>query len=166
MPLRPEDFPIDRPEAARAFDFLFGRWRVHNRRLWQRLAGCDDWEEFGASLEVRPILGGLGNLDQFRTVLGERYYEGVSLRLFNLRAREWSIYWTDTEDNRLLSPVTGGFDGRIGTFLGEDEHDGRIVKVRFMWQSIDAHAARWEQAYSADDGENWETNWVMELQRD
>ncbi len=89
--MRPEDFPVDRPEAARAFDFLFGRWRIHNRRLWHRLIGSNDWEEFGASLEVKPILAGLGNLDQYRTIIGDRYFEGVSVRLFSLTTGRWSI---------------------------------------------------------------------------
>ena len=166
MPLRPEDFPVDRPEGARAFDFLFGRWRVHNRRLWRRLIGSNDWEEFGASLEVKPILGGLGNLDQYRTVIGDRYFESVSLRLFSLTTEEWRIYWADTKSGDLLPAVVGGFDGKVGTFLGEANHEGTIVKVRFLWHPIDDHSARWEQAYSADKGETWETNWVMEFERD
>lgn len=166
MPLRAEDLPLDRPAAARAFDFLLGRWRVHNRRLWRRLVGSDDWEEFSASLEVRPILGGLGNVDQFRTMIGGEYFEGVSLRLYSLANENWSIYWVDTGNGELLPPVTGEFEGRLGSFFGEDSHEGSIVKVRFSWESVDEGTAIWKQAYSADDGANWETNWVMTLERD
>ena len=31
------------------FDFLVGRWRVHNRRLATRLRGAHDWKEFDAT---------------------------------------------------------------------------------------------------------------------
>ena len=31
------------------FDFLHGHWRVHNRRLRQRLRGSNDWESFDAT---------------------------------------------------------------------------------------------------------------------
>lgn len=166
MTHRPHDFPIDRPTAARDFDFLFGRWRVQNRRMWQRLSGCDEWEEFSASLEVRPVLGGLGNIDQFRTVLGERYFEGMSVRLFSLAAEEWFIYWSDTKRGELLEPLRGGFSGGVGSFTGQESHEEKLVTVRFLWQSLDPNSARWEQAYSVDDGSSWETNWIMELRRD
>jgi hypothetical protein len=31
---------------------------------------------------------------------------------------------------------------------------------------VDTPAPRWEQAFSADGGETWETNWVMEFAQD
>ena len=38
----------DVKERARSqdFDFWMGRWAVRNRRLVQRLAGSDEWDEF------------------------------------------------------------------------------------------------------------------------
>jgi hypothetical protein len=60
----------------------------------------------------------------------------------------------------------GGFaDGR-GTFFGDDLHDGRAVRVRYEWMDITPASARWEQAFSIDDGATWETNWVMSLARE
>ena len=43
------------------FDFWMGDWKVQNRRLRERLAGSDEWEEFEAESKAWPILGGLGN---------------------------------------------------------------------------------------------------------
>ena len=40
------------------FDFLFGRWRVHHRRLRERLAGCNEWQEFDGTSVAQPILNG------------------------------------------------------------------------------------------------------------
>jgi len=37
--------------------------------------------------------------------------------------------------------------------------------VRFVWSNVTAPTPRWEQAFSADGGETWETNWVMEFTR-
>jgi hypothetical protein len=62
--------PVTKPaphEPSHDFDFLFGRWKVHNRRLKERLAGSSEWEEFDALQECRPILGGMGNQDEFVT---------------------------------------------------------------------------------------------------
>lgn len=150
------------------FDFLFGRWRVHNRRLLRRLEGCTDWEEFETSLQTRPVLDGLGNLDSFSRPAdpGGTAWEGLTLRLFDPETRSWRIWWAATsEPGRLFPPVVGGFaDGR-GTFFGDDLHDGRTVRVRYQWKDITPTSARWEQAYSTDEGETWETNWVMGLAR-
>jgi hypothetical protein len=150
------------------FDFLFGRWRVHNRRLLRRLEGSTDWEEFETSLETHPVLGGLGNVDSFSRAAeaGGTAWEALSLRLFDPETRSWRIWWAATsEPGRLFPPVAGGFaDGR-GTFFGDDVHDGRAVRVRYEWKDITATSARWVQGFSIDDGATWETNWVMSLAR-
>ena len=44
-----------------------GTWRGRNRRLRERLAGCDEWDEFEGTCVARPILDGLGNVEEFRT---------------------------------------------------------------------------------------------------
>src|SRR5215472_7288826 len=44
------------------FDFFIGKWRVHHRRLKERLAHNDDWEQFEGTSTVQKILGDRGNL--------------------------------------------------------------------------------------------------------
>jgi hypothetical protein len=61
--------------------------------------------------------------------------------------------------------VLGRFENGLGTFLGDDTFDGRPIRVRFIWSGIAADAARWEQAFSADGGATWETNWIMDFRR-
>ena len=56
------------------FDFLPGTWHIANRRLTNTLEPeCDEWEEFEATSEARAMLGGVGNIDHFRT---DGYVEG------------------------------------------------------------------------------------------
>jgi hypothetical protein len=76
-----------------------------------------------------------------------------------------SICWADSRREGLDPPVTGRFAGGIGTFFGQDQHEGRPITVRFIWSHITAAGARWEQAFSADGGASWEINWVMEFER-
>jgi len=62
-------------------------------------------------------------------------------------------------------PVVGPFvDGR-GEFYGDDVHDGKPIRVRYLWSGITPTTAHWEQAFSADGGQTWETNWHMESTR-
>ncbi len=151
------------------FDFLHGRWLVRNERLRERLAGSNDWEVFAATQECRPILDGLGNIDNFLTDWGDGF-EGMSLRLFNPAMREWRIYWASNRDGVLEPPVIGRFEtaadgSRVGTFIGRAEHAGAPVLARFIWNQISVNAAHWQQAFSADDGATWETNWHMWMRR-
>ncbi len=43
-------------------DFLIGWWNIKNHKLRVRLRGSKDWDRFDATLDVRPILGGLDRL--------------------------------------------------------------------------------------------------------
>ena len=151
--------------GAGDFDFLLGDWRIVNRRLTERLAGADTWDTFNATLSVRPILGGLGNVDEFKAELNGRVVDATTLRVFNPSAEEWSLYWVDSVTAEVQPPVVGRFEGGRGEFFARDKHGDMPVLVRFTWGDITDRSARWDQAFSVDDGKTWETNWVMEFTR-
>jgi hypothetical protein len=150
--------------GARSFDFIIGRWDVHNRRLLRRLQHANEWMEFEATNDGRLILGGAGNEDEFRSEHLPGFI-GMSLRLFDVNTQRWSIYWVDNQTATLQAPVHGSFKGNVGVFEGEDEFEGKPIRVRFTWSGIDTPEPRWEQAFSADQGKTWETNWTMEWRR-
>ncbi|HET6174431.1 MAG TPA: hypothetical protein VFD90_17615 [Gaiellales bacterium] len=156
---------MHRMGTAHDFDFLFGRWHVLNRCLPRRLAGSGEWEEFPAEAVARPLPGGLGNQDEFRTD-HDGGMLGMSFRFFDPKTRLWSIYWADSRRPGLLDPpVVGSFADGIGLFEGADVFQGTSILVRFAWSEIDTPGPRWEQAFSADGGQTWETNWIMEFTR-
>ena len=144
------------------FDFLIGRWTMHNRRLRHRHVGSDDWDEFTARSEATVYMDGIVSVDENH--FPSQGFSGVTLRTLDLEARRWSIYWINSRSGKLFPPVHGGFDGDRGEFYGVDEDDGLFVMARFIWLKQGPDAARWEQAFSLD-GQAWETNWVMELRR-
>ena len=145
------------------FDFLHGTWRIEHRRLRERLAGCDEWVTIYGNADVRPVLGGIGNIDSL--TLENEDFEGVTLRLFDLREKVWTIHWADSRRGRLDPPLTGMFIDGVGTFYGDDVHNEQPVRVRFIWRDLGASEASWEQAFSPDDGKTWETNWYMQFTR-
>jgi len=144
------------------FDFLTGNWTVANRRLRQRLAGCDEWEEFTATSVAWSLLDGSANIDQFTFPDGS---SALTLRLFEPESKQWSLSWATRAQGRLFPPVIGAFSDGTGLFYGDDVHDGTPVRVRYIWSEITPTSARWEQAFSADQEKTWETNWIMELVR-
>jgi hypothetical protein len=148
------------------FDFYLGKWNVHHRRLKERLAGSNAWQEFEGTSKARPILDGAGNIDDNVLELPAGTYRAISLRTFDPETRAWSIWWLDGRNpSRLDPPVVGGFLNGIGTFLADDTFNGRPIVVRFLWSDITANTCRWEQAFSTDGGDTWEVNWVMESTR-
>jgi hypothetical protein len=92
-------------------------------------------------------------------------FAGMSLRLYDPRTRQWSIYWASNQTGALDPPVVGSIANGIGVFEGRDVLDGRPILVRFTWSDITTTGARWEQAFSPDEGRTWEKNWVMVMTR-
>ncbi|MCA9712436.1 MAG: hypothetical protein KDK70_41790 [Myxococcales bacterium] len=147
------------------FDFLHGAWRVRHRRLRERLVGCEEWEEFDGTSTCWPTLEGHGNVDDNRIDLPQGAYSALTMRSFDAADEVWSIWWLDARAPRHLDPpLVGSFVDGVGTFRCDDTWDGRPIVVRFLW-STGPEAPRWEQAFSADGGQSWETNWVMDFER-
>ncbi len=63
-------------------------------------------------------------------------------------------------DGLITPSVYGTFDDGVATFYGEDKLGGRPIDVRFVITRRGPDRARFEQAYSDDGGETWETNWI------
>lgn len=151
--------------SANDFDFLIGHWSVLHRRLKRRLAGDTDWIEFSGPATAQKILGGLGNFDEIQIPLPSGAYLGATLRLFNPATELWSIYWMDSRYMTMEPPMIGKFDDGRGLFYGDDSFEGQPIRIRFIWSPMTATECRWEQAFSADGGASWETNWTMAFTR-
>jgi len=50
-------------DHAHDFDFLVGKWRVHHRRLKERLANNHQWEEFAGTCNMWLTMNGHGTVD-------------------------------------------------------------------------------------------------------
>jgi hypothetical protein len=144
------------------FDFEIGTWTTKVRVLRNPLSGAaPDWAEYHGTSVVRPLLGGASNFVELSVEGPAGKIEGGSLRLYNPQSRQWSLNFASLRDGTLTAPVYGGFDSRgRGLFYGQDMVDGRAVLVRFVIKQVSDTEAHFEQAYSADAGMTWETNWV------
>lgn len=147
------------------FDWMIGRWVVAHRRLRRRLAGDDTWDGFAGACAMKPLIGGLGNVDDNILELPEGTYRAGAIRLFDPAQRRWSIWWVDGRVQSFDSPVHGRFENGVGTFIGDDSFDGRPILVRFVWSDIARDSARWRQSFSEDGGATWELNWDMQFRR-
>ena len=150
--------------GANDFDFLVGNWRVHYRRLKERLANSHEWIEFDGTCAAQKILGGLGNMDDNVLNLPGGGYRAVTVRTYDPAKEQWSIWWIDGRNPALLDPpVVGRFEDGVGTFYAEDKFNGKPIRVRFFWTNAMTDTPHWEQAFSIDGGKTWETNWTMDF---
>jgi len=148
------------------FDFIIGDWHVRHRRLNARLTGCADWTEFVGTSSTRKILRGFGNVEDNILHLPEGQIHASACRSFDVRSKQWAIWWLDGRaPHHLDVPVVGSFSGSLGTFVGNDTLDGKPITVRFTWHAAPSRPPVWEQAFSGDDGTTWETIWVMAFRR-
>ncbi len=153
-------------DAPQDFDFLYGCWKIHNRRLRVPLSGSHDWYEFEATATEGPLLNGLANLEQFDapdTPTGPIH--AIAVRLYNVQTHAWSIYWAKEGDGSFGIPTVGGFKDGVGEFFDREEYNGRQIIVRFTWTRDGPSTCRFEQSFSLDDGTSWEPNWIMDFSR-
>jgi hypothetical protein len=140
------------------FEFLVGDWISDNKRLTKRLQKNNDWTTNESSVNNRSFLGGISNIDVSTTLRNGVPFETISLRIFNPQTRLWSSYWVDGRTGVMDPPVTGSFEGNIGTFYGKTFWEGKHVLVMYQWDKTNPLEPEWSQSYSADNGKTWELN--------
>lgn len=154
------------PSQHTDFDFLFGSWEVTHKRLVQRLKNSTIWEEFSGTSTTRPTLGGFGNLEDNLLNFPDGAFNAIAIRSFDQSTGKWAIWWLDgRQPHHLDVPVIGSFTDGVGTFVCDDTFEGKPIKVRFLWTMQTPDKCLWQQAFSLDTGQTWETNWTMEFSR-
>jgi hypothetical protein len=146
------------------FDFLAGEWRVEHRYI--RVA-TGEWTDIAGTCDNRPLMDGWANMEEHWMNAPGDAYRALGLRAYDPKTEQWSIWWLDGRNpaGDIGPPVTGRFENGVGTFFGDTTVNGKPMRVRFIWSQITPASARWEQAYSADAGKTWQTNWTMNFRR-
>jgi hypothetical protein len=147
------------------FDFEFGTWKVHIRRLLQPLTGSNEWADLHGLSVVHEVWGGNANLGELDVKNATTRIQGLSMRLYNPESRQWSIYWSNSKDGSLGPAMVGGFKNGRGEFYNQEVFRGAAIFVRFIFSDITPTSFRLEQAFSTDGGKTWEPNWIATFSR-
>lgn len=145
-------------DGQRDFDWEIGEWTTQLSRLQRPLTGSKTWVEYKGVTIVRPALDGAANLVELKVEGSAGKIQGLSLRLYDPIARQWSLNFAG--GGVLTPPVYGQFKDGRGVFYGQDTLGGRAILVRFVISDVTADSARFEQAFSDDGGFTWEVNWI------
>jgi hypothetical protein len=168
QPGRPSTQPpgADVPKQSTArdgqhdFDFDFGTWKMDIRRLVHPLSGSSEWTEMKGATVTSKIWNGRANLATVEADGPSGHLELLALRLYDPRAQQWNISFATSDSAVLSVPAVGGFNDGRGEFYDSELFQGRNILVRFMIWPVSATEVHSEQAFSADGGKTWETNWI------
>jgi hypothetical protein len=148
------------------FDFETGVWKIHLKRLLHPLTGSTAWVEFDGTVVARALWDGRANMDEFVADSPSGTIEGLTLRLYNPQAHQWSLYWANSKAGMFSGPPqVGEFKNGVGEFYCQDTFNGRMILIRYAWSRITASSAHFEQSFSDDGGKTWEANWISDQTR-
>lgn len=142
------------------FDFHIGTWKTHLKRLQHPLSGSTSWVEYDGITTVRRVWNGRANLVELVADGPAGHFEGLSLRLYDPEAHQWSLNFANIKSGTLTAPSIGEFKNGGGEFYNTDSLDGRAILVRFIISDITQNSIHFEQSFSADGGKTWEVNWI------
>jgi hypothetical protein len=152
--------PSSASDGQHDFDFDFGSWKMHIRRLLHPLSGSSDWTEMDGTTVTDKIWDGRANLATVEADGPSGHLELLSLRLYDPLAHQWNISFATSDSAVLSVPAVGGFTDGRGEFYDSELFRGRNILVRFSIWPVSSNEVRSEQAFSADGGATWETNWI------
>jgi len=91
------------------FDFEIGTWKTHLSRLVHPLTGSTTWIELEGTSVVRKVWDGRANLVELEVDGPAGHVEGLSLRLYNPEAHQWSLNFANSRGGTLGQPTIGEF---------------------------------------------------------
>lgn len=163
-PVAPPAFPAA-DDGSHDFDFDVSLWRTRSTRLKNPLTGSTEWSEIEGTTRVTPIWGGRANIADYRAAGPGGQVQLISLRLFDPKAKQWSLNFSWPGAGEWSPPMVGSFRNGRGEFYDQEDFNGRKILVRFTFIKLSATAAQSEQAFSDDGGKTWETNWINRYTR-
>ncbi len=153
-------------DGAHDFDFHFGVWRTHIRRILDPLSGSAKSMELNGTVSVRKVWDGRAQLEEIEAEGPNGHWEGLTLFLYNPTAHQWSQTFVDSKSGVLAPPMIGAFKDGRGELLSQDTFRDRSILVRGVWSDIKPDSYHYEESYSDDGGKTWAPAFIANLTRE
>lgn len=147
-------------DGQHGFDFSFGKWKTHIKRLQHPLSGSTTWMDYEGTSVVRKIWNGRASLGETEARGPAGHLEALSLRLYNPEAHQWNLTYANSQSGTLSVPASGEFKNGRGEFFDTEPFNGKNILVRQVWSDMTPSSCHFEQAFSEDGGKTWEVNWI------
>src|SRR3954462_7237325 len=84
--------------GAHDFDFNIGTWHTEVTRLVHPFSASDETIALHGTVTVRPVWNGRAALEEIEADGPNGHWEGMTLFLFNPKARQWSQSYFNSAD--------------------------------------------------------------------
>jgi len=147
------------------FDFNFGTWHTHIKRILAPLSGLQEFMELDGVVTVRKVWGGRAQLEEIEADGPKGHWEGMTLFLYNADAHQWSQSFVDSASGVLTPGLVGSFGNDRGELYEQDTVGGRTILIRGTWSDIKPDSHHFEEDFSDDGGTTWHPALIAELTR-
>jgi hypothetical protein len=152
-------------DGQRDFDFNFGTWKTHIKRILDPFSGTGQSMELNGTVTVRKVWDGRAQLEEIEADGPNGHWEGMTLFLYNPEARQWSQSFVNSKSGVLNPPLIGAFKDGRGELFASDSYKDRSILVRAVWSDIKPDSHHFEESYSNDGGKSWAPAFIAELTR-
>lgn len=143
------------------FDFEFGNWNAQISRLVHNADGSKTWIKMHGTHNVTTFWNGKANVGVFEIDGPGGHLEGMQVRLYDPKAKTWSLTFANSSVGQFQPPSTGGFSGGRGVFYDTQTTGGKTILNRSVTTMTSSTSYRDEGAASTDGGKTWEVNWIV-----
>jgi hypothetical protein len=147
------------------FDFNFGVWKTHIRRLKEPFAGSADYVEMHGTVTVRKVWNGRAQLEEIEVDGPTGHWQGLTLFLYDPKAHQWSQTFINSAAGAFSGGLIGEFKDGRGELYAQQTLGGRSVLIRGVWSDIKPDSHHFEEAYSDDGGKTWVSDFIADLTR-
>jgi hypothetical protein len=153
-------------DGQRDFDFNFGVWKTHIKRVLDPLSGSDHSIELNGTVTVRKIWDGRAQLEEIEADGPNGHWVGLTLFLYDPSAHQWSQTFVDSKSGVLTPGLIGSFKNGRGELYAQDTVAGRSILIRGVWSEIKPDSHHFEESYSDDGGKTWAPAFIASLTRE
>jgi hypothetical protein len=161
-PTRP---PKEARDGQHDFDFNFGTWKTHIKRILDPLSGSTQSIELNGTVTVRKVWDGRAQLEEIEADGPNGHFQGMTLFLYNPQAHQWSQSFVNSKSGVFASPLIGAFKEGRGELFAPDTFNNRSILIRAVWSDIAPDSHHFEESYSDDGGKTWAPAFIATLTR-
>ncbi|HEX3913263.1 MAG TPA: hypothetical protein VHW71_07140 [Steroidobacteraceae bacterium] len=149
------------------FDFNIGMWKTHIKRSLDPFDAGSKSIELDGTVTVRKVWDGRAQLEEIEADGPAGHWEGLSLFLYNPKARQWSQSFVNSKVGTASwsSSNVGEFKDGRGVLIGQDSVNDGTILVKAVWSEIKPGSHQYEELYSKDGGTTWVRSFIANLTR-
>jgi hypothetical protein len=143
-------------DGSHDFDFDLGVWTTQITRRLHPLSASQETVQLTGVVTVRKVWDGRAQLEEIEADGPAGHWEGMTVFLYDPRARQWSMNFANSSAGKFNAPMIGAFENGRGELILQDTLDGRSILVRAVWSEITPTSHTYQESYSADGGRTWD----------